>query len=68
MRADCTGSGHSVQQPSPGNFLQHWICRHVVLKLCPGEDNGSEGAVPLINAIGIMEKYEAAGGPIIIEV
>jgi hypothetical protein len=68
MRADRTCAGHGVQQPSPGNFLQHRIRGDVVLELSSGEDHGSEGAVPLINAIGIMEKNEAARSPVVVEI
>ena len=68
MSAHGPRASHGVEQPCPGDFLEHWVRGDIVLELCPGEYHRAEGAVPLIDAIGIVKQDETPRGAIVVKI
>ena len=57
-------AGEGLGHPAPADVVQQRIVDEVGLERGPDEDDGAEGAVPLVDAVGIVQQDEPAGGGI----
>lgn len=58
--------GERLHEPTPADIVEHRVDDEVWLDPSPDEHDGSKCALPLLDAVGIVEKDEAAGHWIVV--
>jgi len=54
--------------PTPADIVQEGVIDEVGLEIGAGEDDGAERAVPLVDAVGIVEKDETPAARAVVRV